>query len=338
MRAAAFQELGQPLALVDLRDPIPAAGELVLRVHSAGICGTDLHISAQPPGVPPGTVLGHEFAGEVVAVGAGVERWSRGERACALPLIGCAACVACLSGDVIACARHRNIGMGDLSGAYAELVRVGAYEALRLPDALDYNAGALVEPLSVALHALRAAALQPGETVLVLGGGPIGLAASTWARHLGAAEVVVADRMPARLALATDFGATAAVDAADDAALANIADLCGGQPDVVVECVGCPGMLDQCIQLVRRRGRIVIVGACMAPDTLVPAMACLKEVEVRFALAYSRQDFALALRMLAAGRIAGPQMITDRVGLDDFSAAFEALRAPTTQCKVMLQP
>ncbi len=88
----------------------------------------------------------------------------------------------------------------------------------------------------------------------------------------------------------------------------------------------------------RRRGRVVVAGACMAPDAFLPAMACLKEVELRFVVAYSRQDFALALRLLAAGRVAGPEMITDRVGLDAFPDTFEALRRPTTQCKVMLRP
>jgi (R,R)-butanediol dehydrogenase/meso-butanediol dehydrogenase/diacetyl reductase len=338
MRAAVFEEFGQPLVPVELADPMPGPGELVLRVRSAGICGTDLHLSAQPPGVPRGSVLGHEFAGEVVAVGAGVEGWHRGDRVCALPYIGCAACPACLAGDGMACLRQRSLGQGDLPGAYAELIRVGAHEALRLLDALDYDAGALVEPLAVGLHALRAATLQPGDAVLVLGAGPIGLAAATCARYLGAAEVVVADRLPARLALAPAFGATAAVDATDDTALASVTDVCGGAPDVVIECVGSPGMIHECVQFVRRRGRIVIAGACMAPDTVLPAMACLKEVELRFVVAYSRQDFALALRLLAAGRIAGPEMITGRVGLDEFPGAFEALRTPTTQCKVMLRP
>ena len=338
MRAVVFEEVGRPLLVAHLPDPSPGPGELVLRVRSAGVCGTDLHLTAPPPGVGPGSVLGHEFAGEVVAVGADVVGWRRGDRACALPAIGCAACPACVSDDPMACARLRTIGLGDLPGAYAEFVRVGAQEAFHLPDALDDDAGALVEPLAVGLHALRAARLRPGDNVLVLGAGPIGLAAATWARHLGAAEVVVADRMRSRLALAGAFGATAAIDAGDDPTLTGVGDACGGPPDVVVECVGSPGMLQQCLQQVRRRGRIVIVGACMAPDTIMPAMACLKEVEVRFVVAYARQDFALALRLLAGGRIAGPDMITDRVGLDAFPGAFDALRAPTTQCKLILRP
>lgn len=338
MRAAVVEQVGRPLVVTEIADPAPAAGELVLRVRSAGVCGTDLHLSAPSAGLRSGTVLGHEFAGEVVAVGTEVEGWRIGDRACALPFIACGACAACLAGDGFGCSRVRTMGQGDLLGAHAEFVRVGAGETFRLPESLDYDAGALVEPLAVGLHALRAAELDPGGDVLVLGAGPIGLAAAAWARHLGAAEVVVADRLPARLALAEAFGATSTVNAADDPTLTSISDVCDGPPDVVVECVGTVGMLQECLQHVRRRGRVVVAGACMAPDALLPALACLKEVELRFVVAYSRQDFALALRLLAAGRVAGPAMITHRVGLEAFPEAFEALRAPTTQCKVMLRP
>jgi (R,R)-butanediol dehydrogenase/meso-butanediol dehydrogenase/diacetyl reductase len=97
-------------------------------------------------------------------------------------------------------------------------------------------------------------------------------------------------------------------------------------------------MLQDSLQHVRRRGRVVVTGACMTPDAILPAMACLKEVALRFVVAYARQDFSLALRLLTAGRIAGPAMVTGRVGLDGFPQAFEALRAPGAQCKVILQP
>jgi (R,R)-butanediol dehydrogenase/meso-butanediol dehydrogenase/diacetyl reductase len=324
--------------LAELPDPAPAPGELVLRVHAAGVCGTDLHLTADPPGVPPGTVLGHEFAGEVVATGDRVAGWRIGDRACALPSIGCAACVSCLADDPLGCGRLRTLGQGDLPGAFAEFVRVGAADAFRLPDALDWDAGALVEPLAVGIHAMRAAALEPGERVLVLGGGPIGLAIATWSRHLGATDVVVVDPLPARRALAPAFGATATIDAGDPMAMGGITDLCGGPPDVVVECVGRPGMLQECVQHVKRRGRVVVTGACMTPDSVMPAMACLKEVELRFVVAYARQDFALALRLLAQGCIAGPAMVTGHVGLDAFPGTFEALRTPGAQCKVILRP
>jgi (R,R)-butanediol dehydrogenase/meso-butanediol dehydrogenase/diacetyl reductase len=338
MRAAIVQDGGRPLSVVSLADPTPEAGELVLRVRSAGVCGTDLHLAGEPLGVMPGSVLGHEFAGEVVAVGPRLEGWREGERVAALPVIGCGQCAACFTGDTMGCPRLRMIGSGDLPGGFAEYVRVGARECFRLPDALDNEAGALVEPLAVGLHAVRVAALQPGENVLVLGGGPIGLAIATWARALGAGEIAVADRLAPRRELAARFGASQAIDADDDAAWLALTERCGGLPDVVFECVGSPGLLQQCVQQVRRRGRIIVAGACMASDSLMPAMACLKEVDVRFVVAYSHHDFAWALHALASGRIAGKEMITGHVDLDGLPATFTALRTPSTQCKVIVCP
>jgi len=165
-------------------------------MRAAGLCGTDLHLAGDPPIVPPGTILGHEFAGEVAALGAGVEGWRVGERVSALPVIGCARCAACLAGDTMGCPGMRMLGAGDLPGAFAEYVRVGARETMRLPDGLDWETGALVEPFAFALHAVGSAALEPGDGVLVLGAGPIGLAIAAWVRHSGATEVVVADRLP----------------------------------------------------------------------------------------------------------------------------------------------
>jgi hypothetical protein len=137
MRAAIVEGAGRPLVLADVPDPTPGPGELVLRVRAAGLCGTDLHLAGDPLIVPPGTVLGHEFAGEVAALGAGVEGGRPGERVSALPVIGCTRCAACLAGDTMGCPGVRMLGAGDLPGAFAEYVRVGARETMRLPEALD---------------------------------------------------------------------------------------------------------------------------------------------------------------------------------------------------------
>ena len=338
MRAAVVADDGRGLRVATLPDPSPGPGELLLRVRRAGVCGTDLHLLGDPPAVPPGTVLGHELAGEVAALGPGVDGWRVGERVCALPFIACGDCAACAAGDEMGCAALRMIGSGDLPGAFAEYVRVGARHTLRLPEGVDFDGGALVEPLAVGLHALRAAGLRPGEHVLVLGGGAIGLAAAAWARHGGAGEVVVVDRLASRRAVAPAFGASLVVDAADDGALFALSDRLGGQPPVVIECVGAPGILQHCLSLVGRRGRIVVAGACMAADPIMPAMACLKEVALHFVVGYRREEFATALAELAAGRLAGPQMISDRIDLDALPAAFDALRTPTTQGKVLVAP
>ena len=339
MKAAVFRALGQPLVIEDVPDPEPGPDELVLAVRSCGICGSDLHASTLPPGLPSGSVMGHEFAGEVVEVGSRArDRFKPGDRVCALPYIGCGACAACLEGDGTRCPKLRTTGLGQLPGAYAQFVRVGALESLRLPDSVGFHGGALVEPLAVGLHAVKQAAMPAGANVLVLGAGPIGLATVLWARFLGAREVVVSELAPGRLALAEDFGATAGVDASRENVASAFQRATGGQPDVIFECVGVPGLLQQCIMLAPPRGRIVVVGACMQPDTIVPVMAVVKEVSLHFVIAYRRSDFQFTLDMLDAERIHAEDMVTDVVGLSGLPEAFEALKRPTSQCKVMLEP
>lgn len=339
MRAAVLRELAKPLSIDEVPDPEPGPGDLVLRVKSSGVCGSDLHASALPPGLPAGTVMGHEFSGEVVAVGSAARSdWKVGDRACALPFIGCGRCAACLGGDGTQCASIQTTGLGQLPGAYAEYVRVGSSESLRLPASVTFQQGALVEPLAVGLHALRRARLSPGENVLVIGAGPIGLAVSLWARFFGARHVVMSEKAPGRLALAERFGATASVDASRENVAGAFHKEAGAPPDVIFECVGVPGLLQQCIMMAPARSRITIVGVCMQPDTILPVMAVIKELDLQFVIAYCKGDFQFILDMLDAERIAVDSMVTDVVGFEDFSQAFEALKQPTSQCKVMLEP
>jgi (R,R)-butanediol dehydrogenase/meso-butanediol dehydrogenase/diacetyl reductase len=339
MQAAIFRALGKPLEIAEQPEPEPGPEELILRVKGCGICGSDLHAASIPPGLPANCVMGHEFAGEVVELGRDVgTRFRVGDRVCALPYIGCGRCALCLSGDGIRCEKIQPTGLGVVPGAYAEFVKVGANETLRLPESVSYRAGALVEPLSVGLHAVHVARLEPGAHVLVIGAGPIGLAVTAWARCFGARTVMVSEKAPGRRALAEKFGATHVIDPGSEMPGPAFVKAAGAAPDVIFECVGVPGLIQQTILLAPPRGRIVVVGVCMQPDTLFPMIAIVKEISLHFVLGYRKQDFQLTLDMLAAGRIAGEAMITDVVGLDALPGAFEALKQPTTQCKVMLEP
>jgi len=339
MQAAVFHGIGKALTIEERPDPKPGPGELVLQVKSCGICGSDLHAATLPPGLPAGTVMGHEFSGEVVEVGSDLKAlWKPGDRACALPCIGCGKCRACLDGDIILCPTLRTTGLGQIPGAYSQYVLTGAAESLRLPAGVSFREGALVEPLAVGLHAVNMARLAPGERVMVIGAGPIGLAVTAWARFFGARAVVVNEKAPGRIALAQRFGATAVADVSKEDPVTVFQREAGGPPDVIFECVGIPGLLQQCIGMARARGRVVVVGVCMQPDMIFPVMAVIKEVEVRFVVAYHRRDFELAIEMLDTGRIQARDMVTDVVGLDAFPSAFEALKMPTHQCKVILEP
>ena len=152
MRAAVFRGAGEPLSIESVPDPSPEPGDLVLRVLGCGICGSDLHMSEQP--MPPGMVMGHEYAGEIVEVGrkAAAAGWRTGERVCALPLAGCGQCAHCHAGNVHFCGRVRSFGLGETAGGYAEYVLAGGAESFRLPEGFDGVQGALIEPLAVGLH------------------------------------------------------------------------------------------------------------------------------------------------------------------------------------------
>ncbi|WP_439816013.1 zinc-binding dehydrogenase [Zavarzinia sp. CC-PAN008] len=340
MKAAVFKAAGQPLAIETVDDPTPGPTDLVLKVKRCGICGSDLH--ASEPGsqglVRCGTVMGHEFSGEVVAVGSAVrDTWKTGDRVAAVPFIGCGSCELCARGESIWCRKGAGHGFGKVHGGYAEYIRVGAQESVRLPENVDYAQGALVEPLAVGLHGVRLAQLKPGASVLVMGAGPVGLATALWARALGARHVVVWARSNQREALAATLGATAFI-AGDADVRGAFKAAAGGPPDAIFECVGAPGTIDSCIKLAPARGQIVVLGVCMKPDTFTPNLAVNKELRLQFALAYAQDDFHSSVDLLSRRSIPAEAMVTDTVGFGAFPAAFEALRQRTHQCKVLLNP
>ena len=343
MRAAVFHELGQPLTIEDAAVPQAGRGEIVLRVQYCGICGSDLH--ATQPGVfvvPNGTILGHEFAGDIVE--SGDPTFKVGELATAVPNNACAECRSLGLGE---CKDHlgmlcpKNVITGfstEAPGAYAQYVKVSAKEAMRLPPHVDSRIGAAVEPLSVGLHAVNRGRVTLGSRVLVLGAGPIGLVTSVFARLAGARDVVVSEYVERRRAAAEALGATAVIDPAKEDVGEAFARHAGAPPDIIFECIGVPGLIQKCIDLSRPSGKVVVVGVCMVEDKLVPISGIFKEVNIQFVLGYNREDWRLVLQLLDAGRLDPKPMITDIIGLDELPAAFEALRKPKGQIKVMVRP
>ena len=342
MRAACFQKSGQPLEVCDVPDPDPGPGELLLAVKGCGICGSDLHVTELEDAVPVGAVMGHEFAGEIVAVGKDAKGadgpWKVGDRVCTMPGISCGTCARCVAGDVMGCANLRMTGFGDVGGGYADYAIGAAPLTFRLPDNVTSADGATVEPLAVGLHAVERVGLELGEDVLIVGAGPVGLACAIWAKLLGAREVVVSDYAAHRRELAVAYGATASIDPGSEELGPAYERITGREPSLAFECVGRPDVVSAISMIMTRGGRIMSAGMCMAPDNFLPIVFGTKELSMHFASYYTHQNYQLTIDMLAAERIDPLPMITDRIGLDALPNAFEALRKPSSECKVIVQP
>jgi (R,R)-butanediol dehydrogenase/meso-butanediol dehydrogenase/diacetyl reductase len=341
MHAAVFREMGKPLLIEAMADPVPGPSDLILKVRNCGICGSDLHMT-EPASIMPlalGSVMGHEFAGEIVEVGSAVRgQWKSGERVAGFPFICCGDATPChnLSYGRGMCAKGVAVGLGQSPGAYAEFVRIAAGGAHRLPDHVSFREGALVEPLAVGLHAVDMAKMERGATVLVIGAGPVGLATMLWAKFLGARHVIVSERAETRREMAAKFGATDAIDPAQPL-VPQVEKIAGHGPDIIFECVGVPGLIGQTMMEAPHGARIVIAGVCQQPDTIVPLMGIIKELSLQFVLGYRPADFDYVIAMIASDRIDVGHMITDIVDLAGLPQAFEALRKPAHQCKVMLE-
>ncbi len=341
MRAALFKEMSKPLVVEAIGDPAPGPHDLILRVRNCGICGSDLHMT-EPSSIVPltlGSVMGHEFSGEVIEVGSAAKaRWKNGDRVAGFPYICCGDASPCANFGTGAqmCGKGAAIGLGQSNGAYAELVRIGASGAYRLPDAVSFREGALVEPLAVGLHAVDMAKMERGATVLVIGAGPVGLAVMLWAKFLGARHVIVSERAQVRRDMAAKFGATDAIDPAQPLN-PQVEKIAGRGADIIFECVGAPGLIGSAMMEAPRGARIVIAGVCQQPDMIMPLIGIMKEINLQFVLGYRPADFDYVIAMIASDRIDVAHMITDVIDLDALPAAFEALRTPTHQCKVMLE-
>ena len=333
MKAAVFHGIGQKLCIEVVPDPAPGPGEVVVKVGRCGICGSDLHMTEDPMfEIAPGAVLGHEFAGEVAAIGKGVEGLRIGDRVSVPPVKGCGRCPSCLAGEPAWCLEMALIG-----GGYGEYALAEARQIVRLPSSASIADGALVEPLAVALHGVMKSGLQPGDKVVILGAGPIGLATAFWARRMGAGQVVITDLERFQEERAMIMGATAFVAGPEDH-VAQADRILGGKADIVFECVGVPGMIAQGVEHIRIHGEVLVQGLCTRPDSFIPFKALSKEARIQFAAFFKTQEYEASLDVLSSGAAEPRALITETITLDQLPDTFEALRRRTHQCKVLVAP
>jgi (R,R)-butanediol dehydrogenase/meso-butanediol dehydrogenase/diacetyl reductase len=331
MKAAVFKGVGLPLAIETLPDPTPGPTDVIVKVSRCGICGTDLHMTSKHEwNTPVGSVIGHEYTGEVVALGSAVERLRVGDRISGMARPSCGRCDACLRGFPLLCELTPRV-----NGGFAELIQVYEDAAVKLPQTLSIADGALVEPMAIGLHGVRMAEMRMGARVLVLGAGSVGLAVIYWARRLGAHRIVAASRSQGRAAMALAMGADAFVQTGANE-IGEVVEALGGAPNIVFECVGAVGMLERAMTHAANFGQVLSLGFCTAPDPVIPSLGCFKQLRIGFPLTYSPGEFEYVANMIDSGHVDPATMVTSVAPLDDLPAVLEALRRPNSETKVQI--
>jgi L-iditol 2-dehydrogenase len=334
MRASVLRGV-RDVALEERPVPRPGPGEVLVRVRSVGVCGSDVHYFEHgrigPHVVDRPLVLGHEAGGEVVDVGPGVTSLRAGQRVSIEPGVPCRSCGQCLAGRYNLCPDVRFFATPPVDGAFCEYVAMPAAFVYPVPDTISDDAAGLLEPLSVGVWACRRAQVAPGARVLVTGAGPIGLIAAQAARAFGATEVVVTDVNTHRLALAADLGLRA-INVAETA----LAD-CGYEADVLLECSGNARATWDAVGTLARAGRVVLVG--MGGDEVRLPLSYLQDRELTVTGAFRYANtWPVAIDLAASGRVDLDRMVTGHYGLEDVETALSAATRDPTVIKAVVRP
>jgi len=320
---AAFCPAPGTMELRDVPRPEPGPGQVLVKVHNCGVCGSDLHYYCG--GFPVPTVCpGHEISGEVTALGAGVDALALGDRVAVEPAITCGRCAGCRTGDYQLCRDFKIVGT-HVPGGFAEYLAMPAYALFKLPAEIDWATAALTEPLAVGVHGVRLANVRLGDRVLVLGAGTIGLLAGLAAREAGASEVLITARHPHQAAAAERLGLRPFAEGRDDIAGYAFEHAV----DVTIETVGSEAdTLNQAIYSTRPGGSIVILGVFTGAVQINALVVMLKELRMIGSMMYgrvgTRADFDVAIDVLRRNRVAIAPVITHRFPLRDIAAGYGA--------------
>jgi threonine dehydrogenase-like Zn-dependent dehydrogenase len=347
MRAAVMTNW--ELRVDDVPDPVPGTGQVLARVLSCGICGSDLHmlqhgralreltaeIEADQPPDPMrpqtfepelGTVMGHEFCCEVVELGPAVSNLSVGDVVVSMP--------AAFDANGVHAIGYSN----RYPGGYGELMVLNELLAIPVPAGLPHRMAAMTEPFAVGVHAVNRSGVALGDAAVVLGLGPVGLACVAELKRRGIGPVVGADFSPRRRQLAEGLGCDEVVDPRVEPAIVAWRRVDGTKELVIFEAVGVPGMIDQAMRMAPRNARVLVVGVCMQPDQIIPMVGIGRELTIRFALGYEPLEFADALRAIADGAVDLAPLHTGTVGIDGVPQAFVDLGDPEQHAKILVEP
>ncbi|HVT97495.1 MAG TPA: galactitol-1-phosphate 5-dehydrogenase [Acidobacteriaceae bacterium] len=343
MKSLLLREYGR-LEIAEMPQPEPAPGEVLVRVAACGICGSDVHGYDGSSGrrIPP-LVMGHEAAGTVAAVGAGVQGFHPGDRVTFDSTVYCGACDYCRRGEMNLCDRREVVGVscGDYRrhGAFAEFVTVPERIVYKLPDAMGFSEAAMLEAISVALHAVHLSGDSKGKTALVVGAGMIGLLTMQAAKALGYARVMIADIDATRLDLARNLGADDALHLTGASLVAEVQKQTGGHgADVVLEAVGRNETIAASIDAVRKGGTVVLIGN-IKPEVNLPLQKVVSRQIRLQGSAASCGEYPEAMELVANGKIRIEPLITAVASLEEGPRWFERLHSGEPNLmKVVLSP
>ena len=324
----------------EIDEPTKKEGYVLIDVKKSGICGSDLHYFEA--GAPVGLVMGHEFSGVVVDPGSRTDL-KVGDRVTALPISPCGECHACLKGNPQYCLETWNQAVGlsvDNPGGLTSRILVREDMVLRLPDEVSFEEGAMVEPTAVALHAVHLADIQVGAKVLVIGGGIIGLVSALLAKKEGASYVALSETNEARGKKAPSLGvADEFFDAKDEKAVEEMVERTEGGFDIVIECCGNSPAVSSALMAVKPGGCVVLVGVSLGPVTIPTVLGVMRELTIKGAIAYTKEEFASVISLIAEKQIDVMPFVDEEIGLDEVQTAYEKLTSGTTaEVKILVDP
>ena len=324
MKCAKLIEPGK-IIITETEKPRPKDDEVLIRVKYCGICGSDIHAyHGLHPFIKPPIILGHEFAGVIEEVGSKVKNLRKGQRVTVEPLITCGKCSNCKMGHYNRCIKMKVIGC-QTNGALAEYVAVPANRVYELPDSISFKHGALVEPLAVAIHAVRRANFVGGSRVVVIGAGTIGLLTAAVAKLFGALEVIISDLYDAKLKIAKELGIDHTVNVKRENFVEVVKEIYSEEgADIVFECVGSNKVtINQAIEVVKKGGRIVVVGVFKEPIPVNVGYIQDREIELVGTAVYTFKDFVSAIELLKRELIDLDLLISKVFSLEEVPKAFE---------------
>jgi L-iditol 2-dehydrogenase len=333
MQAAVLHAIGD-LRIEEIATPSPGPGEVLVRIGSCGICGSDVPRVFTKGTYSFPTVCGHEFAGTIAAAGPGATL-AVGTQVTVFPLLWCGRCAECERGEYARCADYDYLGSRS-DGGFAQFVVAPQRNCLALPAGVGVEEGAMTEPAAVALHAVKRSGLKAGETVAVFGAGPIGLLVAQWARALGAARVLIFDIAPRNLELAAELGFSEVFDSRTGDPVARVEAATGGRgADVTLEAAGVPATFTAAVASAAAGGRVVMLGnpsgEVVLPAKLISQMmrrelALVGTWNSSFSACGLPDDWRTVLAAVAAGTIRLKPLITHRFGLKDAFAGLQVMR------------